>query len=38
MDLDYAPMKWSELRHYILLFGGIFLFFLALKLFVWPAE
>jgi len=29
-------MTWRELRFYVLLFGSIFLFFLALKLLVWP--
>jgi len=31
-------MNRRDLRFYGLLFGGIFVFFLALKLIVWPAE
>jgi len=38
VGLDYTPMKRDELRFYILLFGSILLFFLALKLLVWPNE
>lgn len=31
-------MTWRELRFYVLLFGGITLFFIMLKVLVWPNE